>query len=137
MKGLVKSIDSVAWELRGIKHVLSAIWGERFKDEKTDMMNPDAFADEYISVEECARRLGCSEQSIRNWIAIGNKSPERGWVEGIHYVNISPDLSRKGLVRIPWNSLVRSFQKNRKLTFQDHRPGTKPMYVSSHDKNTR
>jgi len=133
MKGLVKALENITWELKGIKNILSAFWGQRFKDGETDMMCPDTFADEYVSVEECAKRLHCSEQSIRNWIAIGNKHPERGWIEGIHYVNISPDLSRKGIVRVPWNNLIRSFQKNRDLTFSDHRPGHGKLYVTTQD----
>ena len=61
-------------------------------------------SDEYISTEECSRRLGVSDQTLRNWMAIGRKNPSKGWVEGIHYVNASPDSGRKALIRIPWNN---------------------------------
>lgn len=82
-------------------------------------MNPQAFADEYISTEECARRLSVSDQTIRNWIAIGKKQPEKGWTEGIHYVNIAPDHGKKAVIRIPWNFLVMSFSKNKDIALTD------------------
>ena len=111
--GLRKGLEDIAWELKGIKNILSAIWHSRYENNSTDVLNPQAFADEYISTEECSRRLGVSDQTLRNWMALGKKNPEKGWVEGIHYVNASPDSGRKALIRIPWNQLVQSFAKNR------------------------
>ena len=84
-----------------------------------------------ISTEECSRRLGVSDQTLRNWMALGRKHPDKGWVEGIHYVNASPDPSRKALIRIPWNKLVQSFAKNKKFTNQDYRKKASPMYVTT------
>ena len=110
--GLRKGLEDIAYELKGIKNILGSMWHSRYSNGETDALNPEAFADEYISTEECGRRLGISDQTIRNWIAIGRKTPEKGWVEGIHYVNVSPDVHRKALLRIPWNRLVQSFAKN-------------------------
>lgn len=119
--GIRKGFEDVAHELKGIKNILASMWHSRYADGETDVLNPEAFADEYISTEECGRRLGVSDQTIRNWIAIGRKSPEKGWVEGIHYVNVSPDHKRKAVIRIPWNMLIRSFAKNKETDLTDIR----------------
>ena len=119
--GLRKGLEDIAWELKGIKNILSSMWHSRYEKGITDALNPQAFADEYISTEECSRRLGVSDQTLRNWMALGRKHPDKGWVEGIHYVNASPDPGRKALIRIPWNKLVQSFAKNKKFTSQDYR----------------
>jgi hypothetical protein len=119
--GLRKSLEDIAYELKGIKNILGSMWHSRYKDGETDVTNPEAFADEYISTEECGRRLGVSDQTIRNWIAIGRKTPEKGWVEGIHYVNVSPDVHRKAVLRIPWNRLIHSFAKNEGLDLKNLR----------------
>lgn len=119
--GIRKGFEDVAHELKGIKNILASMWHSRYADGETDVLNPEAFADEYISTEECGRRLGVSDQTIRNWIAIGRKSPDKGWVEGIHYVNISPDHKRKAVIRIPWNMLIQSFAKNKETDLTDLR----------------
>jgi hypothetical protein len=119
--GLRKSLEDIAYELKGIKNILGSMWHSRYKNGETDVTNPEAFADEYISTEECGRRLGVSDQTIRNWIAIGRKTPEKGWVEGIHYVNVSPDVHRKAVLRIPWNRLIHSFAKNEGLDLKNLR----------------
>jgi hypothetical protein len=97
------------------------MWHSRYSNGETDALNPEAFADEYISTEECGKRLGVSDQTIRNWIAIGRKTPDKGWVEGIHYVNISPDVHRKAVLRIPWNRLIQSFAKNENIDLKNLR----------------
>lgn len=119
--GLRKSLEDIAYELKGIKNILGSMWHSRYKDGETDALNPEAFADEYISTEECGKRLGISDQTIRNWIAIGRKTPDKGWVEGIHYVNVSPDEHRKAVLRIPWNRLIQSFAKNEGLDLRNLR----------------
>ena len=119
--GLRKSLEDIAYELKGIKNILGSMWHSRYKNGETDALNPEAFADEYISTEECGRRLGVSDQTIRNWIAIGRKTPDKGWVEGIHYVNVSPDVHRKAVLRIPWNRLIQSFAKNENLDLRNLR----------------
>ena len=106
--GIRKGLEDIAWELKGIKNTLSAIWHSRYQDGQTDVLDPAAFSDEYISTEECAKRLGISDQTIRNWMALGRKSPDKGWIEGIHYVNASPNPTKKAIIRIPWNQLVQS-----------------------------
>lgn len=121
--GLRKSLEDIAYELKGIKNILGSMWHSRYKNGETDALNPEAFADEYISTEECGRRLGVSDQTIRNWIAIGRKNPDKGWVEGIHYVNVSPDVHRKAVLRIPWNRLIQSFAKNEELDLRNLRDG--------------
>ena len=82
--GLRKGLEDIAWELKGIKNILSSMWHSRYEKGITDSLNPQAFADEYISTEECSRRLGVSDQTLRNWMALGRKHPDKGWVEGIH-----------------------------------------------------
>lgn len=119
--GLRKSLEDIAYELKGIKNILGSMWHSRYSNGETDALNPGAFADEYISTEECGRRLGVSDQTIRNWIAIGRKTPDKGWVEGIHYVNVSPDVHRKAVLRIPWNRLIQSFAKNESLDLKNLR----------------
>jgi hypothetical protein len=119
--GLRKSLEDIAYELKGIKNILGSMWHSRYSNGETDVLNPEAFADEYISTEECGRRLGVSDQTVRNWIAIGRKTPDKGWVEGIHYVNVSPDVHRKAVLRIPWNRLIRSFAKNESLDLRNLR----------------
>ena len=129
--GIRKGLEDIAWELKGIKNTLSAIWHSRYQDGQTDVLDPAAFSDEYISTEECAKRLGISDQTIRNWMALGRKSPDKGWIEGIHYVNASPNPTKKAIIRIPWNQLVQSFAKNRKMENQDYRKKGSPMYKST------
>ena len=129
--GLRKGLEDIAYELRGIRNILGSIWHSRYSNGETDALNPEAFADEYISTEECGRRLGVSDQTIRNWIAIGRKTPEKGWVEGIHYVNVSPDVHRKAVLRIPWNHLVQSFAKNEGIDLKNLRPNYSQYQTSS------
>lgn len=117
--GIRKGLEDVAKELKGIKNILSSIWSAQNQTGAGGSVNPDLFADEYLSSEECANRLGISDQTIRNWIAIGRNNPEKGWKEGIHYVNILPDSSKKALIRIPWNALIQSFANNRKTKSED------------------
>lgn len=123
--GVRKGLEDIAFELKGIKTVLSSLWHSRYDNGETDLLNPEAFADEYISTEECARRLGISDQTIRNWIAAGKKNKDKGWKEGVHYVNITPDSGKRVTIRIPWNSLVQSFSKNKNLELTDLLPHNK------------
>ena len=47
--GLRKGLEDIAWELKGIKNILSSMWHSRYEKGITDSLNPQAFADEYIS----------------------------------------------------------------------------------------
>lgn len=114
--GLRKSLEDIAHELKGIKNILGAMWHARYQNDETDALSPEVYADEYISTEECARRLGISDQTIRNWILTGKKSPEKGWVYGIHYINIDFQDKRKPIIRIPWNRLIQTFAKSAEIT---------------------
>ena len=118
---LRKSLEDIAFELKGIKNILGSMWHSRYSNGEIDTLNPEAYADEYISTEECGKRLGVADQTIRNWIAIGRRDPNKGWKEGIHFVNVSPDPNRKAVLRVPWNQLVQSFSKNRDLESRDLR----------------
>lgn len=124
VSGIAKAMADIAWELKGIKNVLASMWEARYQTEETRLLNPQSFADEYISVEDCANRLNVAEQTIRNWISAGKKDPKKGWTEGIHYINVSPERGKKGLVRIPWNQLVQAFSKNEKVNNFDFIPKT-------------
>lgn len=117
--GLRKGLEDIASELKGIRNILSSMWHSRYGEEETNVLNPQIYADEYVSTEECAKRLGVSDQTIRNWVSIGRKTPDKGWVEGVHYINISPDPSRKAVIRIPWNQVIQQFCKTRKSDFRD------------------
>ena len=129
--GIRKGLEDIAWELKGIKNTLSSMWHSRYENGETDVLDPNAFADEYLSTEECARRLNVSDQTLRNWMALGRKSPDKGWIEGVHYVNASPNPTKKAIIRIPWNQLIQSFSKNRKMENQDYRKKGSPMYKST------
>lgn len=111
--GIRKGLEDIAHELKGIKLILSCIWHSKYQNGETNKLNPEMFADEYISTEECARRLDVSDQTIRNWIGQGKTGKKGGWVEGIHYVNISPGGTVRASIRIPWNQLIASFSKNK------------------------
>jgi len=119
--GLRKGLEDIAKELKGIRNILASMWHARYANGETDIVNPEAFTDEYVSTEECAQRLGISDQTIRNWISSGKKNPGKGWTEGIHYVNVTPDPTKKAVIRIPWNQLVASFAKNKEVTQLDFR----------------
>ena len=117
--GIRKGLEDVAFELKGIRNILASMWHSRYQNGETDLLNPEAFADEYISTEECGRRLNVSDQTIRNWMAVGRKNEGKGWIEGVHYINVCPDSGRKAVIRIPWNHLVRSFSKDRSMVSRD------------------
>ena len=117
--GIRKGLEDVAFELKGIRNILASMWHSRYQNQETDLLNPEAFADEYISTEECARRLSVSDQTIRNWMATGKNNKGKGWIEGVHYINICPDGEKRAVIRIPWNHLVRSFSKDRPLVASD------------------
>jgi hypothetical protein len=119
--GIRKGLEDIAWELKGIRNILASLWHSRYANGETDMLNPEAYADEYISTEECARRLSVSDQTIRNWITMGKKNVDKGWEEGIHYVNIAPGDTKKPVIRIPWNHLIQAFSKNKKVDILDLR----------------
>jgi hypothetical protein len=127
--GIRKGLEDVAHELKGIRNILASIWALQQGAGEKGHTNPEVYADEYISTEECARRLSVTDQTIRNWIAIGKtKQSGRGWIEGIHYVNVNPGASKRERLRIPWNQLVRSFAKNPELKAKDYKTSSNTMY---------
>lgn len=128
--GLRKGLEDIAHELKGIRNILASMWHSRYKDGETDMINPEVYADEYISTEECARRLSISHQTIRNWILAGKKKPDKGWVYGIHYINVSPTNDGKQVIRIPWNNLVQQFTRDTEPTYRAFKHKSKEMYTS-------
>jgi hypothetical protein len=148
--GIRKGLEDVAHELKGIRSILASLWAlqDGASDKKTP--NPEMYADEYISTEECARRLSVSDQTIRNWISTGkNKTGKGGWIEGMHYVNVNPGVNTKASIRIPWNTLVRSFSKNPSIKTDDYlrnsatayrlKPDSLDVYLQSlgNDDNTK
>ena len=114
MSDINKQLDAIASELKGIRNILAATWHSRYGLGETDQVSPEIYADEYISTEECAKRLGVSDQTIRNWILQGKRKNkgESGvyWTQGVHYIVI-PAGARKQIVRIPWNQLIFSYHK--------------------------
>ena len=119
--GIRKGLEDVAHELKGIRNILASIWTLQEGAGEKGSPNPELYADEYISTEECARRLSVSDQTIRNWIAVGRKDKTgKGWIEGIHYVNVSPNPHMRSKLRVPWNQLVRSFAQNSAIKTTDY-----------------
>jgi hypothetical protein len=59
--GLRKGLEDLAAELKGIRVILGSMWHSRYKTEETDRLNPEMYAEEYISTEECAKRLHISD----------------------------------------------------------------------------
>ena len=114
---MANEISDIAAELKGIRNILASMWHSRYKDGDTDQVSPEIYADEYISTEECARRLAVSDQTIRNWILQGKKGNGYGWTQGVHYITI-PVGPRKNIIRIPWNHLILSFAKGEEITLR-------------------
>jgi hypothetical protein len=119
--GIRKGLEDIAHELKGIKNILSSMWHSKYQTEETSRLHPESFTDEYISTEECARRLSVSDQTIRNWIFAGKQAKGKGWVEGIHYVNIAIDNNKRAVIRVPWTQLVQSFAKTKEIDITDVR----------------
>jgi hypothetical protein len=109
--GIRKGLEDIAQELKGIQNILGSMWHSRYsRTGETDVMSPTPLPMS-ISQQKNVEDDWVSDQTIRNWIAIGRKNPAKGWVEGIHYVNVSPDVNRKAVLRIPWNQLIHSLPK--------------------------
>jgi hypothetical protein len=128
--GLRKGLEDIAGELKGIRNILATMWHSRYRDGETNMISPEVYADEYISTEECAARLGVSDQTIRNWILAGKKRPDTGWTYGIHYVNINP-AKKKPIIRIPWNNLIRQFSNDTPINQSAFYVGVSKKYSNS------
>ena len=81
-----KDLQAIAAELKGIRNILASMWHSRYSNKETDQVSPEIYADEYISTEECAKRLGVTDQTIRNWILQGKKKQPgqrfKGWTQG-------------------------------------------------------
>jgi len=128
---MANDLSDITAELKGIRNILASMWHSRYRDGDTDQVSPEIYADEYISTEECARRLAVSDQTIRNWILQGKKNNGYGWTQGVHYITI-PVGPRKQIIRIPWNHLILSFAKGNEITLRSFDHTTK-----LYSKNTR
>lgn len=135
--GIVSAIDKLSKEVATLNRTMLAIWSLIDNEETAHV--PAGMADEYISIDECARRLEISEQTIRNWITQGKKG-ELGWVEGVHYI-ILPSGQKRGStrsrshVRIPWNTVIQDMvirKQNRKLGLKDIQQVLAPRNHSEH-----
>jgi hypothetical protein len=137
MSEINKSLNIIAGELKGIRNILASMWHSRYNNAETDMVSPEIYADEYISTEECAKRLGVTDQTIRNWILQGKKRNKtqgfEGWVQGVHYIVI-PAGTKKQLVRIPWNQLILSYHKGPEATLRTFDKSKRPLY-EPHDRS--
>ncbi|QDP50081.1 MAG: hypothetical protein Unbinned3459contig1000_91 [Prokaryotic dsDNA virus sp.] len=119
--GIVKAMGAITAELRGIRNILSSMWHSRYQNEETDLVSPEVYSDEYISTEECARRLNVTDQTIRNWILQGKKKKDFGWQQGVHYI-VMPVGSHKKMIRIPWNQLILSYRKGEDVNLRTFDP---------------
>jgi predicted transcriptional regulator len=121
-EGLVSAVDRLTKEVSTINRTLLAIWSLIDNEETAHV--PTAITDEYVSIDECARRLDVTEQTIRNWITQG-KTGGAGWIEGVHYIILPSGRSkstRKNLIRIPWNTVIQDMvirKQDRKLSLKD------------------
>ena len=129
---MANDLSDISSELKGIRNILASMWHSRYRDGETDQVSPEIYADEYISTEECARRLAVSDQTIRNWIIQGRKGKGYGWTQGVHYITI-PVGPRKKIIRIPWNHLILSFAKGEEITLRSFDRNSNKLY----SKNTR
>lgn len=120
---IIKSLGSITAELRGIRNILSSMWHSRYQNDETDLVSPEVYSDEYISTEECARRLNVTDQTIRNWILQGKKKKDFGWQQGVHYI-VMPVGTHKRMIRIPWNQLILSYRKGEDVTLRTFDPVT-------------
>jgi len=133
--GIVKALASVTAELRGIRNILSSMWHSRYQNDETDLVSPEVYSDEYISTEECARRLNVTDQTIRNWILQGKKKKDFGWQQGIHYI-VMPVGTHKKMIRIPWNQLILSYRKGEDVNLRTFdAPNTIDLYKTSSRKD--
>jgi len=133
--GIVKALASVTAELRGIRNILSSMWHSRYQNDETDLVSPEVYSDEYISTEECARRLNVTDQTIRNWILQGKKKKDFGWQQGIHYI-VMPVGAHKKMIRIPWNQLILSYRKGEDVNLRTFdAPNTIDLYKTSSRKD--
>jgi len=133
--GIVKALASVTAELRGIRNILSSMWHSRYQNDETDLVSPEVYSDEYISTEECARRLNVTDQTIRNWILQGKKKKDFGWQQGIHYI-VMPVGTHKKMIRIPWNQLILSYRKGENVNLRTFdAPNTIDLYKTSSRKD--
>ena len=133
MSDLNKSLESISSELKGIRNILASMWHSRYKDGDTDQVSPEIYADEYISTEECAKRLGVTDQTIRNWILQGKKKHKAdftGWIQGIHYI-VVPTGPKKQVIRIPWNQLILSYQKGPEASLRTFDATGKHLYEAN------
>lgn len=131
--GIKAALQNISEELRGIRMVLGAMWHSRYKNEETDVASPEIYSNEYISVEECAKRLSVTDQTIRNWILQGKKDPAKGWIQGVHYISI-PKGTNKMMIRIPWNNLILSFCKGPEVNLRSFdSPQGKNLYTASQE----
>ena len=122
---LLKHWAQITAELRGIRNILSSMWHSRYQNEETDLVSPEVYSDEYISTEECARRLNVTDQTIRNWILQGKKKKDFGWQQGVHYI-VMPVGSHKKMIRIPWNQLILSYRKGEDVNLRTFDPVNAP-----------
>ena len=123
--GVIKALGAITAELRGIRNILSSMWHSRYQDGETDLVSPEVYSDEYISTEECARRLNVTDQTIRNWILQGKKKKDFGWQQGVHYI-VMPVGSHKKMIRIPWNQLILSYRKGEDVNLRTFDPVNAP-----------
>lgn len=128
MDSIAQELKKISRELKGINLSLQAMWHSRYKNEETHVMNPEAYADEYITIEEASARLSVPMSTIRNWIAIG-RHRKRGWKEGIHYVNVCMDDRKRGILRVCWSALVKDMAKH-PLNNHAFRDTPRPSYVA-------
>ena len=85
--GLRKSLEDIAYELKGIKNILGSMWHSRYSNGETDALNPEAFADEYISTEECGKRLGVSDQTIKQYSVVSAEVVEEMAISAMKKAN--------------------------------------------------
>jgi hypothetical protein len=61
-----RCLKKIGTELENVNKALNSIWYSRYQNGETDVLDPRCHADEYITLEVCAKRLHVTPQTIRN-----------------------------------------------------------------------
>lgn len=135
------SLRGITGELRTLNNIMSSIWS--LLSPTGEYYCGQSLSDEYISIEETAKRLSIKPELIREWILEGIRNPKKGWHQGVHYIVLdyadkestdNPEIffKRYGqLIRIPWNYTIKYItmfeQKERKVQVIDLMPESRKM----------
>ena len=116
-EGTTYYLAEISNEIRTLNRIMESMWTLLHPNEEP--FYAKSMCDEYITMNEAARRLNVPIAQIKDWIVEGMRYPSKGWKQGIHYIVL--DYSSKEnkinaevyvkrhqkFIRIPWNSAMR------------------------------